>query len=76
MKLQILDITCPICKHKPTIKSYKLNDDKFYYLECGCTKSAAWMEIYNAISSWVLTVGKMGAFDWIIKIQQEDDGNK
>ena len=71
MRLQTIDITCPKCKHKPTIKKYKLDDDVFYYLECGCTKSAAWNEIYNAISSWVLTVGKMGAFDWILKIHTE-----
>ena len=76
MRLQTLDITCPKCKHKPTVKKYRFGKDKFYYLECSCTKSAAWMEIYSAISSWVLTIGKMGAFDWILKVHTEINDSK
>ena len=76
MKLKILDITCPICKHKPSIKKMKLADMELIYLECTCTKVGAWKNIEYALSSWVIEIGKKGAFDWILKIQQEDDGNK
>lgn len=64
MKIQLLNITCSKCKHKPKVKKL----DNLYYLECGCTKSAGWAEIHNAISSWIIEIGVKGKFDWITKI--------
>ena len=72
MKIQMLDITCPKCRHKPTFKTQKLDKSEFFYFECGCTKSAAWIDIYDALSSWIIAVGKNGAFDWILKVHTEN----
>ena len=71
MRLQTIDITCPKCKHKPTIKKQKLEDLELIYLECNCTKTAGWEKIEYALSSWVIALGKSGAFDWILKIHTE-----
>lgn len=73
MRLQTLDITCPKCRHKPSIKKMKLDKMNLIYLECSCTKSAAWEKTEYALSSWIIEIGKKGAFDWILKLKIEND---
>ena len=68
MRIETLDIKCPKCKHKPTIK--KLGE--LFYLECNCTKTAGWDAVGYALSSWIIAIGKGGAFDWIKKVENVD----
>ena len=73
MKLQMLDITCPRCRHKPELKTRKLGDIELHYFKCECTESAGWEKIGYALSSWIIAVGENGAFDWILKLKIEND---
>ena len=73
MRIDNLNIKCPVCKQPPQIKTSELKDLKLIYLECSCTKSAGWGDIYNALSSWIIEIGKKGAFNWIKKVVDNAD---
>jgi len=73
MKIRTIDITCPKCLHKPELLTRKLVDMELHYFKCGCTKSGGWEKINYALSSWIIAIGEIGAFDWILKLKIDND---